>query len=77
MTASSTETGGIVLTEALACGVPVIASDLPGVRSVFSNYQEGLLAAPGDVNDLSAKLRLLMEDEPRRRQMVDGYPHLR
>jgi len=64
------EAFGIVLTEALACGVPVIASDLPGVRSVFSNYQEGLLAAPGDVNDLSAKLRLLMEDEPRRRQMA-------
>lgn len=64
------EAFGIVLIEALACGVPVLASDLPGVRSVFNNFQEGLLAAPGDASDLRKKLEFVMADEPRRREMA-------
>lgn len=67
---NSNEAFGLVLTEAMACGVPVIASDLPGVRSVFSNYQEGLLVAPGDEADLRQKIQFLMDNEGRRREMA-------
>ncbi len=57
------EAFGIVLIEALACGVPVMASDLPGVRGVFNDGEEGWLIKPGDVSDLEKKLRLFMSDK--------------
>ncbi len=67
---NTNEAFGIVLIEALACGVPVIASDLPGVRSVFSNYQEGLLAEAGSVRDLRKKLTFIFHNEGLRRAMA-------
>jgi glycosyltransferase involved in cell wall biosynthesis len=67
---NSNEAFGLVLIEALACGVPVIASDLPGVRRVFTNYQEGLLTEPGSAADLKSKLEFIFNNEERRREMA-------
>ncbi len=64
------EAFGLVLIEAMACGLPVVASDLPGVRSVFSNYQEGLLVAPGDEADLRRKIEFMMDNELLRQDMA-------
>ncbi len=52
------EAFGLVLVESMACGTPVIASDLPGVRSVVP-MKEGMgwLAAGGDAEDLARRLR--------------------
>ena len=47
------EAFGIVQLEAISAGIPVIASDLPGVRTVIKNSGYGLLSKPGDVNDLT------------------------
>jgi len=66
---NSNEAFGIVLIEALACGVPVLASDLPGVRQVFQNNQQGLLIKPGDVEDLKRKLEFIFNNEELRRIM--------
>jgi glycosyltransferase involved in cell wall biosynthesis len=57
------EAFGIVLLEAMASGKPVIASDLPGVRGVFQNGKQGLLARPGDAGDLTEKIRIILSDE--------------
>lgn len=57
------EAFGLVLLEAMACGRPVIASNLPGVRSVFTNNQEGLLARPGSAADLADKLLKILADD--------------
>lgn len=73
---NTNEAFGLVLTEALACGVPVIASDLPGVRSVFTNYQEGLLAEPGNITDLANKIEFIFNNEDLRRQMAVAARHL-
>jgi glycosyltransferase involved in cell wall biosynthesis len=48
----ATESFGIVLIEAMASGCPVIATDLPGVRTIVSHGRDGLVVAPGDVDAL-------------------------
>lgn len=63
------EAFGLVLIEAMACGTPVIASRLPGVRSVFNDQQEGYLIEPGDISDLQNKLELILNDEKQRESM--------
>jgi len=63
------ESFGVVLIEAMACAKPVIASNLPGVRSVVSDGEDGLLAGPGDVDDLVSKIEALLSDPRRSRQM--------
>jgi glycosyltransferase involved in cell wall biosynthesis len=63
------ESFGMVLIEAMACGKPVIASRLPGVRSVVSDGEDGLLVEPGDVHGLATALRTLLDDPDRRRAM--------
>jgi len=63
------EAFGIVLLEAMACGLPVIASDLPGVRSVFENNKQGLRVIPSDTKDLSNKLNQLLSSPEKIDQM--------
>ncbi|MFA5131342.1 MAG: glycosyltransferase family 4 protein [Patescibacteria group bacterium] len=67
---NSNEAFGLVLIEALACGVPVIASNLPGVRSVFSDHEQGLLIEPGSIMDLQNKLEFIFKNEEMRRLMA-------
>jgi len=45
---TGSESFGIVLLEALAAGVPIIASDIPGYRGVLEDEQTGLLVKPSD-----------------------------
>lgn len=49
------EAFGIALVESMACGTPVVASDLPGVADTARGG--GLIARPGDAEDLSQKIR--------------------
>ncbi len=63
------ESFGMVLIEAMACGRPVLAHSIPGVRSVVRDGEDGLLARPGDMDDLVEKMRALLEDPQRRAQM--------
>lgn len=51
-----TEAFGLVLLEALACGTPVVASRLPGVRTLVDEGRTGYLVEPGNVEDLAAKI---------------------
>lgn len=53
---NSFEAFGIVQVEALMAGVPVIASDLPGVRTPVQETGGGLLVAPGDVSGFKRAL---------------------
>lgn len=53
------ETFGMVLIEAMACGTPVIASNLPGVRQVLNDRENGLLVEPANINDLIDKINIL------------------
>jgi glycosyltransferase involved in cell wall biosynthesis len=59
---SAAEAFGLVALEAQACGVPVVASDLPGVRTVVKRDETGKLVVPGDVEQLAGALRDLLHD---------------
>jgi phosphatidylinositol alpha-mannosyltransferase len=61
------ESFGIVLVEAMAAGLPVVASDIPGYRDVLPP-EAGVLVPPGDPAALADALRdLLVDDEARSR----------
>ncbi len=59
---SAAEAFGLVALEAQACGTPVIASRLPGVRTVVRDGETGLLVAPGSVEELTEALLRLRDD---------------
>jgi len=63
------ESFGIVLAESMAAGVPVVASDLPGYRSVLKDGTLGVLTPPRDAESLTAALGGLLRDEARRRRL--------
>lgn len=56
------EAFGLVALEAAASGVPSIASDLSGVRSVVKNKETGLLVRPGKPDELGAAISQLLDD---------------
>lgn len=59
----------VVLMEAMALGVPVVASRVAGVPELIEDGQEGLLFRPGDWGDLSDKLALLLSDDALRERI--------
>ncbi|MDP6272865.1 MAG: glycosyltransferase family 4 protein [Dehalococcoidia bacterium] len=67
--ATGSESFGIVLLEAMAAGVSIVASDIAGYRDVIDHGADGLLAQPNDPTALAGALRTLIEDPARRAQM--------
>lgn len=63
------EAFGIVLLEAMASGKPVIASNLPGVRSVFKDGREGFLVEPNNPHDLAKKMKYVWENPEKAKNM--------
>jgi phosphatidyl-myo-inositol alpha-mannosyltransferase len=58
--ATSGESFGIVLLEAMAAGLPVVASDIPGYRTVMKDSRQGRLVPPGDAFALADTLGTLL-----------------
>lgn len=66
---SDVESFGLVLIEAMACQRPVVASDLPGVRTVITDGVDGLLSEPGNARDVATKIQILVDNPDQRRMM--------
>lgn len=62
---------GMVLAEASAMGLPVVASDLGGCREIVEDGVNGFLVPVGDLDALQRVLTVLVDDPGLRRQMGD------
>lgn len=52
----------VVLMEAMAMEIPVISTHITGIPELIEHEKDGLLATPGDVEDLVLQLTHLLED---------------
>lgn len=64
------ESFGVVLLEGMAAETPVVASDLPGYRTVARSGADALLVPPGDACALGAALRKVLTDQACRDALV-------
>jgi glycosyltransferase involved in cell wall biosynthesis len=62
----------VALLEALSCGVPSIATNIPGSKDIIEHEISGLLVPPEDPSALAISLRRLMEDYALRRQLGEN-----
>lgn len=63
------ETQGIVLLEANACGKPVLASNVGGVKEVVAHGENGFLFNPHDVDNIADAINTLFEMPEKAQQM--------
>lgn len=69
---SPTETCGLVVLEAMASGLPVIAARAGGVVEQLRDGINGALVAPGDAAGFAEQVALLVEDRPHRIGLAAG-----
>jgi phosphatidyl-myo-inositol alpha-mannosyltransferase len=66
------ESFGMILTEALAAGAAVVASDLDAFKRVLDNGRAGLLFPNGDSAALASAVADLLDDPAKRRAMIEA-----
>lgn len=54
---------GMTALEAMACGKPVVASKLGGIRDVISSGENGLLVDPSDADEFADAMIMLLKDQ--------------
>jgi len=68
----------MALLEAMAAGLPVIATSVSGTRQVVEDGRTGLLVAPGDSTELASAMQRLVADRPLRARLgAAGRNHVR
>ena len=61
---------GIVALEAIACGCPLVAADLEGLRDAVDGFEGSILLPAGDAPGWRLALRALLDDSNARNQVV-------
>ncbi len=69
---SETESFGLAALEAMACGVPVIASDVGGLPEVVVSGESGYLAPVGDVTTMTERAIEMLQDPARHAALREG-----
>jgi glycosyltransferase involved in cell wall biosynthesis len=68
----------IAALDAMAAGLPIVATSVGGVPELIENGTTGWLVPPRDVESLASKLRLLIDDRELRLSMgAAGFRHVR
>ena len=52
----------VVLMEAMAAGIPVVATRIAGIPELVHHEKNGLIVSPGDPTDVARAIRILLED---------------
>ena len=63
------ETFGQTASEALACGTPVVAFDVTGLKDIVDQQQNGYLAKPYETEDLARGIAWVLEDPERHQKL--------
>jgi glycosyltransferase involved in cell wall biosynthesis len=66
---SAKEGWGLTVIEANACGVPVVASDVPGLRDAVVDGKTGVLYDYGNIEQLAQKILLVLRDQQLRKRL--------
>jgi len=67
-----TEGLGVVLLEAMACRVPVIGSDVGGIKDIIIDGETGLLSKQKNSDSLAEKIISLLSDEQLRKKVIEN-----
>ena len=67
--ATGHESFGLILVEAMAAGVPVVATDIPGYREVIRDGVDGSLVPPGDPHALAVAVGRVLGDRDLRERL--------
>lgn len=66
------ESFGVVLLEAMASGLPIVASDIPGYHTVLTPGQEGVLVPPRKAEPLAQAILQLLQNPQERARMGEA-----
>jgi len=66
------ETAPVVISEAMAAGTPVVATDVGGVAEMIKNGKSGFVVSLGDSQELISKIDCLLTDDQLRKQMGEA-----
>ena len=69
---SGSETFGLAALEAMACRVPVIATNIGGLPELIIDGETGFLCDVGDIDAFTDKARLLLQDEELRQRLAEA-----
>ena len=61
---------GIAIIEAMACGIPVIGTNVDGIPDIIKDNDNGVLVPPGDAEALAGAIDKLLQDEELRGRLV-------
>ncbi|MCQ6277896.1 N-acetyl-alpha-D-glucosaminyl L-malate synthase BshA [Bacillus sp. EB600] len=68
---SEKESFGLVLLEAMACGVPCIGTNVGGIPEVIVDGQSGFLCELGDIDEMAAKSIFLLKEKNLHKKFSD------
>ena len=72
VSASSSEAFGLAIAEAMAAGVPVVATASDGAREIITDSETGRLVPVGDVDQLARRIGELLGDSGERKRLADN-----
>ncbi len=72
---SELESFGLVALEAMASGVPVVATNVGGIPEVITHGEDGFLCEVGDIEAMAERAREILTDAPLRERFVRSGRH--